>query len=127
MDMAHLGFGTQVASADGSYFLAGHPDAQTIAASGSKRVYMKFDLSGIFSQQKWIPLFAPGGLGLQLQLSLARANQAMIISHCSNTYSQGSTLSDTRLLSMCSVSNALQESYNAALLYGTSLKFLIKS
>ena len=94
MDMAQLGFGTQAASANGSYFLADQHDAQTIAASGSKRVYMKFDLSGLFSQAKWIPLFALGGQGLQIQLSLAPANQAMIISHGGTTYSQGYTLSD---------------------------------
>ena len=94
MDMAQLGFGTSAASADGSYFLADQHDAQTIPASGSKRVYMRFDLSGIFSQEKWLPLFALGGQGLQIQLSLAPANQAMIISHGGTTYSQGYALSD---------------------------------
>ena len=99
MDEGQLGFGTAAASANGSYFLADQHDAQTIAASGSKRVYMKFDLSGLFSQSKWVPLFALGGQGLQIQLSLAPANQAMIISHSGTTYSQGYTLSDIRLLS----------------------------
>ena len=89
---------------------------------------MKFDLSGLFSQAKWIPLFALGGQGLQIQLSLAPANQAMIISHGGTTYSQGYTLSDIRLLAdMCSLSGELQESFNAALLNGTSLKMPIKS
>jgi hypothetical protein len=128
MDAAQLGFGTQAASVNGSYFLAGQNDKQTIAASGSKRVYMKFDLSGLFSQQKWIPLFALGGQGLQIQLSLAPANQATIISNGGTTYSQGYTLSDIRLLAdMCSLSGELQESYNAAFLNGTSLKMPIKS
>ena len=89
---------------------------------------MKFDLSGLFSQQKWIPLFALGGQGLQIQLSLTPANQAMIISHGGTTYSQGYTLSDIRLLAdMCSLSGELRESYNAALLNGTSLKIPINS
>ncbi len=128
MDEGQLGFGTSAASANGSYFLADQHDAQTIAASGSKRVYMKFDLSGLFSQQKWIPLFALGGQGLQIQLSLAPANQAVIISHGGTTYSQGYVISDTRLLSdMCSLAGELQESFNAALLNGTSLKMPIKS
>ena len=128
MDAAQLGFGTQAASVAGSYFLAGQHDAETILATKSKRVYMKFDLSGLFSQQKWIPLFALGGQGLQIQLSLAPANQAMIISNGGTTYSQGYTLSDIRLLAdMCSLSGELQESYNAALLNGTSLKMPIKS
>ena len=127
MDEGQLGFGTAAASANGSYFLADQHEAQTIAASSSKRVYMKFDLSGLFSQAKWIPLYALGGQGLQIQLSLAAANQAVIISHSGTTYSQGYTLSDIRLLSdMCSLSGELQESYNAALLNGTSLKMTIK-
>ena len=89
---------------------------------------MKFDLSGIFPKEKWIPLFALGGQGLQIQLSLAAANQAMIISHGGTTYSQGYTLSHIRLLSdMCSLSGELQESYNAALLNGTSLKMPMKA
>ena len=99
MDQGQLGFGTTAASANGSYFLADQHDARTIAASGSKRVYMKFDLSGLFSQHRWIPLYALGGQGLQLQLSLAPGNQAMIISHGGTTYSQGYTLYDIRLLS----------------------------
>ena len=107
MDMAQLGFGTQAASANGSYLVADQHDAQTIAANSSKRVYMKFDLSGLFSNAKgsWVPLFALGGQGLQLQLSLAPANQAMSISDSGVTYSRGYSLSDIRLLSdMCSLS-----------------------
>lgn len=128
MDEGQLRFGTSAASANGSYFLADQHEALTIAANGSKRVYMKFDLSGLFNSGKWCPLFALGGQGLQIQLSLAPANQAMIISHGGTTYSQGYTLSDIRLLGdMCSLSGELQESYNAALLNGTSLKMPIKS
>lgn len=68
------------------------------------------------------------GQGLQIQLSLAPANQLLIISHGGTTYSQGFALSDIRLLGdMCSLSGELQESYNAALLNGTSLKMPIKS
>ena len=128
LDMAQLGFGTAAAATSGSYFVDEAHDAATIAASGSKRVYMRFDLSGLFAQHRWIPLFALGGQGLQIQLSLAPANQAMIISNAGTTYSQGYTLSDIRLLSdMCSLSGELQESFNAALLNGTSLKMPIKS
>ena len=50
MDEGQLGFGTAAASANGSYFLADQHEAQTIAALSSKRVYMKSDLSGLFSQ-----------------------------------------------------------------------------
>jgi hypothetical protein len=128
MDEGHLGFDTQAATVNGSYFLADQHDAQTVAASGSKRVYMKFDLSGLMSQPKWLFLGALGGQGLQLQLTLAPANQACIIHEGVTTYSELYTLSDIRLLvDMCSLSGELQESYNAALLNGTSLKIPIKT
>ena len=68
MDMAQLGFGTQAASANGSYFLADQHDAQTIAANGSKRVYMKFDLSGLLNSGEWCQLFT---LGKACKFSLA--------------------------------------------------------
>ena len=76
MDMGQLGFGTAAATANGSYFLADQHDAQTIAASGSKRVHMKFDLSGIFSGSKWLPLYALGGQGLQGSARQRNADRA---------------------------------------------------
>ena len=128
LDLAQLGFGTAAATANGSYFLADQHDAQKITASGSKRVYMRFDLSGLFSQEKWVPLYALGGQGLQIQLTLAPAVESLIISDGGTTYSQGYKLSDIRLLAdLCSLNSELQESYNAALLNGTSLKMPIKS
>ena len=128
MDHAQLGFGTAAASANGSYFLADQHDARTIPAGGSKRIYMKFDLLGLFSQSRYCPLFALGGQGLQIQLSIAPAVQSLIISESSTTYSQSFRLSDIRLLAdLVSLSGELQESYNAALLNGTSLKIPIKS
>ena len=102
-------------------------DARTIAANGSKRVYIKFGLNGLFSQNRWIPLHALAGQGLQIQLSLAPAAQAMTISHSGTTYSQSYTLTDRLLADMCSLSGELQESYNGALLSGTSLKLPMNS
>ena len=75
---------------------------------------MKFDLSGLFNCGKFLPLFALGGLGLQIQLTLAPAAEAMILSHTVNSvttnFSQDYVLTDIRLLSdMISLSGALQE------------------
>ena len=117
MDSAALGFGT--ASTTNSLFLAGSHEAEKIPAGSSKRVYMKFDISGILSQHRYIPLFALGGQGLQIQLSLAPADQAMIISDSGTTFSQSYTLSDIRLLAdMITLDRSLSESYSAALLKG---------
>jgi len=127
LDQSILGFGTQAAAVDGSYFLSGQHEAKTIAAGASKRIYMKFDLSGLFSQPKWIPLFSLGGQGCQIQLDLAPAKNSMILSDGGTNYSQKFTLSDIRLLAdMCSLNGELQESFNSALLRGSSLKLPIR-
>ncbi len=128
LDHAQLGFGTQVPASNPNYYLADQHDARTIVGQGSKRIFLRLDLSGLFSQHRWIPLFALGGQGLQIQLSLAPAVQSLIVSEAGNTYSHLYTLTDIRLLAdMVSLSGELQESYNAALLNGTSLKMPIKS
>ena len=128
MDCAQLGFGTAARTTNPNMFLADQHEARTIPANGSKRIYMKLNLSGLFSQHRYIPLFALGGQGLQIQLSLAPADQSLILSDAGVTYSQSYTLSDIRMLGdMISLNSELQESYNAALLNGTSLKMPIKS
>jgi len=129
LDQGQMGFGTAATAGNGGYSIDGNHEARKIAASGTKRVYMKFDLSGLFSQHRWVPLFSLGGQGLQLQLDLAPAAQAMILGTANaTTYSSSYTLSDIRLLStMKSLSGELQESYNAALLNGSSLKMPIKT
>ncbi len=131
MDHGRLGFGTQVPTTNPNRYLADQHYARAIPASGSKRIYMKLDLSGLFfpaSLGAFIRLGRPRLTNPTLQLSLAQAVQAMIISDNGATYSQNYTLADIRLLSdMCSLSGELQESYNAAFLSGASLKMPIKS
>ena len=137
MDMDQLGFGTVHPATNPNHFLAGQHDARTIPRKhgnnvNSKRVYMKFDLSGVFSSGKMLPLFSLGGLGLQISLTLAPAAEAVILSHTENTtttnYSSDYALTDIRLLAdMVSLSGQLQEEYNAALLNGTTLKIPIKT
>ena len=56
------------------------------------------------------------------------AKKAVVISNGGVTYSQAYQLSDIRLLAdMCMLSGELQESYNAALLNGTTLKIPTRS
>jgi len=131
MDHYQTGFGVRSPGNDKSYFQTSSHLAELIGHTSidkSRRVYMKFNLSGLFSQEKWIPLFALGGQGLQIQLHLAPAAQAVVKSNGGTTYSTDYTLSDIRLLAdMCSLSGDLQSSYNEALLAGTTLKMPIKS
>jgi len=129
LDQGQVGFGTAATAGNGGYSIDGNHEARKIAASGTKRVYMKFDLSGLFSQHRWVPLFCLGGQGLQIQLDLAPAAQAMILGLANaTTYSSSYTLSDIRLMStMKSLSGDLQESYNAALLNGQNLKLPVRT
>ncbi len=130
MDDAILGLGTAPVATNPNMFLAGQHEARKITYSTSKRIYMNFDISGLLGpgNKHWIPLFALGGQGLSIQLSLAPGNQAMIISDSGNTYSSVYTLTDIRLLGdMITLNDDLQSSYNAALLNGTSLKMGIRS
>ena len=83
MDHYQLGFGVAppVASTTTqySYFDTALQIADKIAPGKSERVYMKFLMSGLFSQDKWLPLFALGGQGLQIQLHLAQAVDAVVV------------------------------------------------
>ena len=65
---------------------------------------------------------------MQIQLTLAPANQSMILSDGSANYSEKFELSDIRLLAdMVSLTGELQESYNAAMLSGSSLKIPVRN
>ena len=126
IEMGMLGFGTQAFGASDS-----HTDASYIptfiAAGETKRIYMKFSISALFSQHRWCPLFALGGQGLSIQLQLAPAAQAVIASDGATNYSQTYALSDIKLLGdMMSLDGQLQESYTSAMLSGSSLKMPVK-
>jgi len=99
MEVGMLGFGTQVKASNPNMYMTDQHDARPIPPGGSKRIYMKFDLSGVFSTHRWTPLFALGGMGLGIQCALAPAASAMILSEGGVTYSSGYVLSDIRLLS----------------------------
>ena len=82
LNLAQMGFGTQVASTAPDWAVAGNHEAATVDASGTKKIMWKCNLSGILSQHRWIPCFAlGGGQGLVLNFYLAPAAEAMIKSH----------------------------------------------
>ena len=108
MDLYQMGFGARPAQSSNSYFEADNHLARLITKNESKRVYMKFNLSGLFTQEKWIPLYALGGQGLQIQLTLAEAKKAVVVSNGGVTYSHAYQLSDIRLLAdMCTLTGEL--------------------
>ena len=71
LDMARMGFGVDIPAQHPNLFLDGQHNAKKIPGHGSKKIYMKLDMSGVFSQHRWIPLFALGGQGLRIVLTLA--------------------------------------------------------
>jgi hypothetical protein len=129
VNLAQLGFGTQIPSAEPDWFAAQNHEAKTIPASGSKRIHWRCNLSGLLSNHRWIPLWALGGsVGLQVSFFLAPVNDSLIKSHGGVTYSQSYLLKDCRALSsVVTLDSDLQESFNAALLGGTALRYQTKT
>ncbi len=129
LNLAQLGFGTQIPSTEPDWSAAQNHEAMTIPASGSKRIHWRANLSGLLSNHRWCPLWALGGsVGLQVSFWLAPVNDSMIKSHGGVTYSQSYLLKDCKALSsMITLDSDLQESYNAALLAGTALRYSTKT
>ena len=127
LNMADLGFGTQVPTAEPDWSAAQNHDAATIPASGTKRIHWKINLSGLLNTHRWLPLFALSGQGLSISCFLAPVNDSLIASHSGTTYSQSYQLRNVKALcSMMLLSDELQESYNSMLLSGTALRIPIK-
>ena len=127
IEEGHIGFGTANVTTNPDKFLDSQHTPKTIAAGASKKIYMKFDLSGLLTQHRWIPLFALS-TGVTIQLTLADAADAMCASANGVTYSQSYTLTDIRMLAdVISLSSELQDSYNSAMLSGQSLKICTKN
>ena len=62
LDYAQLGFGTiDPPTSDVSHFGPDQHEAPTIAAGATKRVHMKFHLSGLLNQNRWIFVGCLGG------------------------------------------------------------------
>ena len=130
-DYHQTGFGTEETATNPNAFLSSQHKAKKIPASGTKRVYMKFDLSALFSQHRWLPLFALGGMGCQISLTLAPGAESLIVADSPTAaaadYSTEYQIEDIRVLAdFISLQDDLQESYNASLLQGSALRLPVK-
>ena len=117
---------------EGSLLKSGDIQAIAIPAAGRKKCFMKLPLSGIFTaNQKYLPLWSMGGGGIEVSLTLAAADQA-VISHptppatgVQGAAGSGSTtyhLENIRMeVDMISIDSALQEQYSRNMLEGGSL------
>jgi len=142
-----LGFGTQqqvYTSADAavpgnrrlvekSLWKSGDHVPKPIPANGTKKVFMKLPLSGVFggSQSKYLPLWALGAGGIEVSLSLAPANQAVItqptdhatgVQGAAGSGSTNYALTNLRIeCDMVSIDSNLQEQYSRNMLEGGAL------
>ncbi len=129
INLAQLGFGTAIPTAEPDWSAAANHEAMTIPASGTKRIHWRCNLSGLLSQHRWLPLFALGeGTGLTVSFYLAPVDESLIKNFGGTTYSQSYILKECKAFSsMITLDSELQENYNAALISGNSLKIPIKS
>lgn len=120
MNEEALGFGLE---SPGTPLVGGSHKAQPIPAQGSRRVYMKLPMSGIFgAMTKYLPLFALGGNGVEVILSLAPAADATVASEGAVARSQQYTLTDARFeIDMVQLDSQLQQGYSDNVLRGGSL------
>ena len=98
---------------------------EKIAAGASKRVLMKLNVSGLMSQNKWIPLWALNG-GAELRLTLANPEEVVKLnteaSTPAPTQSKSYNLSEIAMqVAMCTLDSELQEKYFQQLAGGAPL------
>ena len=125
VNLAQMGFGTQVPTTEPDWSSAQNHEAGVVAAT--KRIHWKCNVSGLLTQHLWIPLYALSGLGLVVNMFLAPGAESLIASTDGATYVQDYTLTDVKsLCTMCTISDQLMESFQGQLLNGTALRIPIK-
>ena len=130
VNLAQTGFGTAIPSAEPDWSSAQNHEAKKIPGSGTKRIFWKANLSGLLTSSRWCPLFSLSGQGLVVNWFLADVNESLLgptITGDSATYSQQYRLKDCKaFVDMMTISDQLQEEFNAQLLSGVDLKIPIK-
>jgi hypothetical protein len=125
LNLAQMGFGTQVPTAEPDWSAAQNHDAGVVAAGTTKRIMWKANLSGLLSQHRWIPLYAT--TGLTVSFFLAPGSESCIKSHGGINYAQDYTLSDVKAhCAMQTIDDTLSESLQGQLLQGTALRIPFK-
>jgi hypothetical protein len=118
-----LGFGTLQTTTANMFLEGAHAVKEIPAGAVGKRVFMKLDLSGVFTaNQKYLPLWAMGAGGVEVLLSLAPAAEAMVANFGATVKSQAYHLEDIRMeADFITIDSSLQEQYSRNLLEGGSL------
>ena len=127
LNFGGLGFGQVLAGTTNPFMGGTDHTAKPIAATKSKRVFMRLGLSGLMHSKKWIPLWAVAG-GIELYLTLASQEACMISGANGTTNSMQYSLSDMRLeCDMLTIDPALDEQYVTSLREGGGLKLHFKT
>ena len=125
LNLAQLGFGTQVSSTPPEWDAAQNHVAAQVGNSATKRVFWKLNLSALFSQHRWCPLYALSGRGIEVNMFLAPFADSLIANGTTNSMSY--ELIDVQAkCSMCTLDDSLQESFNQQLLQGSALRIPMK-
>ena len=125
LNLEQLGFGTQVSSTPPEWDAASQHVAATVGNSLTKRIFWKLNLSALFSQHRWLPLYSLSGRGIEVSLYLAPFADSLVAGGGSNSLTY--ELIDVQAkCSMCTLDDSLQESFNQQLLAGNALRIPLK-
>jgi len=125
LNLDQLGFGTQVSSTPPEWDAAQNHVAAQVGNSATKRIFWKLNLSALFSQHRWCPLFALSGRGIEVSCFLAPFADSLIANGSTNSMSY--ELIDVKAhCSMCTLDDSLQSSFNEQLLQGSALRIPLK-
>jgi hypothetical protein len=124
LNLAQLGFGTEIpATSAVPYWDAAQNHAATPltgAAGTSKRIFWKLNLSALYSQSRWIPLYALSGKGIECNFFLAPFSESLV---AGGGKTMKYELQDCQAkCSMLTLDDSLQDSFNSQLLSGASLR-----
>jgi hypothetical protein len=126
VNLAQLGFGTQISGTAPHWDAAqNHAAAQVTGAAGtSKRIFWKLNLSALFSQHRWLPLYALSGRGIEVNMFLAPFADSLVPGS-GNTMKY--ELQDVQAkCSRCTLDDSLQDSFNQQLISGSALRIPLK-
>ena len=125
LNLEQLGFGTQVSSTPPEWDAAQNHVAAQVGNSATKRIFWKLNLSALFSQHRWLPLYALSGRGIEVNFFLASFSDSLIANGTTNSMSY--ELIDVQAkCSMCTLDDSLQDSFNQQLLQGSALRLNLK-
>jgi hypothetical protein len=131
LNQAQMGFGTKLPTAVPYFDACKNHEAEPVAAAPAPgvRIFWKLNLSGLLSQNRWVPLYALSGNGLSINMYLAPFEDSLIRggTATSHTNSMIYELSDVQAkCRMNTIDDSLMESFQEQLVQGAALRLPLK-